>query len=140
MLRVMSVVDGSGGIADLGHGSRCMEARRDMKENDSSDSHKFKIKNCQFGFFWNLVMHFFLLILFTALPSSYRLRDLRYDLAVPSARPQILLPALTGSQVEMLCCCLLFVLRISQMPHLPGPCLQLHHMVDGLEYLFFFRQ
>jgi len=36
-----------------------MEARRDMKENDSSDSHKFKIKNCQFGFFWNLVMHFF---------------------------------------------------------------------------------
>ncbi|KAL2218960.1 hypothetical protein M432DRAFT_614875 [Thermoascus aurantiacus ATCC 26904] len=99
---------------------------------------KLKIASSDSSGTWSCI--FFLLILFIALPSSYRLRDLRYDLAVPSARPQILLPALTGSQVEMLCCCLLFVLRISQMPHLPGPCLQLHHMVDGLEYLFFFRQ
>ncbi|KAL2009540.1 hypothetical protein VTN00DRAFT_5347 [Thermoascus crustaceus] len=112
MLRVMSVVDGTGGIADLSHESRCMEARRDLKENGSSNSHKFKIK--------------------IASSESSGAWDLVDDLAISICSPFIFfLQAFTGSQVETLYCYFALSRAFHRCLTSQTFCLQLHHMVNG---------
>lgn len=110
-----------------------------MKENGSSNSHKFKIKiaSSESSGAWSCVSLFLLFYLFIippylALPSSYRFRDLVDDLAISICSAFIFfLQAFTGSQVEMLCCYFALSCAFHRCLTSQTFCLRLHHMVNG---------